>query len=82
MHVAIYRTRLDVNAVVHTHQPYGSVLAALNTPIPPLFDEVTLALGDIIEVAPYALSGSPELAANVATLLPNNANAYLIQNHG
>ncbi len=82
MHAVVYRERPDVNAVIHTHQLYGSVVAVLNAPIPALFDEVAFALGDTIEVAPYALSGSPELAANVASLLQNNANAYIIQNHG
>ncbi|HPC86800.1 MAG TPA: class II aldolase/adducin family protein [Smithellaceae bacterium] len=82
MHAAIYRERPDVNAVVHTHQLYGSVFAALGRPIPVLFDEVAFALGESVEVAPYALSGSAELASNVAGLLANHANAYLIQNHG
>lgn len=82
MHAAVYRERPDVNAVVHTHQLYGSVFAVLNQPIPALFDEVAFALGESVEVAPYALSGSPELAAGVAGKLKNNANAYIIQNHG
>lgn len=82
LHAAVYRERPDVYAVVHTHQIFGSVFAVLNLPIPALLDEVTFALGELIEVAPYALSGSPELAANVADLLKNNANAYIIQNHG
>lgn len=82
MHAAVYRERPDVNAVVHTHQLYGSIFAVLGLPIPVLFDEVSFALGESVEVAPYALSGSPELAANVASLLANNANAYIIQNHG
>ena len=82
MHAAIYRERPDVNAVVHTHQIYGSVFALLNLPIPALFDEVSLTLGESVEVVPYAVSGSKELAANVAGKLSNNANAYIIQNHG
>ncbi len=82
MHAAVYRERPDVNAVVHTHQLYGSIFAVLGEPIPVLFDEVSFALGESVEVAPYALSGSPELAANVAALLANHANAYIIQNHG
>lgn len=82
LHAAVYRGRPDVNAVIHTHQVYGSAFALLNLPIPPLLDEVTFALGESIEVVPYALSGSPELAANVAGKLGNNANAYIIQNHG
>jgi glutamate-1-semialdehyde 2,1-aminomutase len=82
LHSTIYQNRPDVNAVVHTHQIYGSVFAVLNTQIPALFDEVAFALGPMIEVVPYDLSGSPELANNVAGKLSNNANAYLIQNHG
>ncbi len=82
MHAAVYRGRPDVNAVVHTHQTYGSVFALLNEPVPSLLDEVSFTLGESIEVVPYALSGSTELAANVAGKLGNNANAYIIQNHG
>jgi len=82
MHGIIYRNRPDVNAVVHTHQIYGSVFAVLDTPIPALFDEVSFALGASVEIIPYAISGSPELAANVGSKLSNNANAYIIQNHG
>lgn len=82
MHSIIYRNRHDVGAVVHTHQIYGSVFGVINTPIPALFDEVSYALGPIIDVIPYAISGSQELAAHVGEKLSNNANAYIIQNHG
>ena len=33
MHLAVYRNRPDVNAVIHTHQPYASVFALINRPI-------------------------------------------------
>jgi ribulose-5-phosphate 4-epimerase/fuculose-1-phosphate aldolase len=82
MHSVIYQKRPEINAIVHTHQTYGSVFAILNMPIPILFDEVSWALGEKIEVVPYALSGSQELATNVGTKLSNKANAYIIQNHG
>ena len=82
MHSIIYRRRPDVQAIVHTHQIYGSVFALLDTPIPALFDEVAFSLGTAVEIIPYALSGSPDLARNVETKLSNNANAYIIQNHG
>ena len=54
----------------------------INTPIPALFDEVAFSLGQTVEIVPYALSGSPELVNNVAGKLSNNANAYILQNHG
>jgi len=82
MHSIIYRKRPDVNAIVHTHQTYGSVFGLINTPIPALFDEVAFSLGQMVEIVPYALSGSPDLVDNVAGKLSNNANAYILQNHG
>ncbi len=82
LHSIIYQKRPDVNAVVHTHQIYGSIFAVINTPIPALFDEVSFSLGQMIEIIPYALSGSADLANNVGEKLSNNANAYVIQNHG
>lgn len=82
MHLCAYRNRPDVGAVLHTHQHYVSVLSVLNLPIPPLFDEVTLYLGDPIEVVPYGLSGSPGLVANVESVVGNMMNAYVLQNHG
>lgn len=82
MHSIIYQRRPDVHAIVHTHQIYGSVFALINTPIPALLDEVSFSLGPKVEIIPYALSGSPELVNNVESMLSNNANAYILQNHG
>ncbi len=82
LHLRIYQSRPDVNAVVHTHQTCASVLAVTNTALPAMFDEVMVSIGELIEVIPYALSGSPELVDNVASKLGNLCNCYLMQNHG
>jgi L-ribulose-5-phosphate 4-epimerase len=82
MHVAIYRSRDDVRAVVHTHQAYASVLALINQPIPALFDEVALAIGETVDVIPYAFSGTPELVENVRRSVANRCNCFIMQNHG
>jgi L-fuculose-phosphate aldolase len=82
MHVATYKVRADVSAIIHTHQTFASTLSVLNQPIPPLFDEVTLAIGKSVEVVPYALSGTRELHDNVARKLANRCHCYIIQNHG
>jgi L-fuculose-phosphate aldolase len=82
MHVAAYKVRADVSAVIHTHQTFASALSILNQSIPPLFDEVTLAIGNTIDVVPYALSGSHELHDNVARKLANRCHCYILQNHG
>ncbi len=82
MHAAVYRAREDVAAIVHTHQPHASVLAVLNLPIPALFDEQVMGLGLVVDVVPYAVSGSAELHEHVAAAVANQCNAYLLQNHG
>jgi L-ribulose-5-phosphate 4-epimerase len=65
MHIGIYKNRTDVNAVVHTHQTYASILAVIDESIPPLFDEETKEFGPVVESIPYAISGSEELVQNV-----------------
>ncbi len=82
MHVAVYKNRPDANAIVHAHQTFASVFALIDQPIPPLFDEVLFNVGSIIDIIPYALSGSPELIANVTSKLGNRCNCYILQNHG
>jgi L-fuculose-phosphate aldolase len=82
LHVAVYKNRKDVNAVIHSHQIYASIFSVLNEPIPPLFDEVTAAIGSMVEVVPYGVSGSPQLLENVVGKLDNRNHCYLLQNHG
>lgn len=82
MHAGIYANRADVQAVIHTHQMYASVLALINQPIPALFDEITYEIGPEVAVIPYALSGTAALADNVASALQNGCRCYIIQNHG
>lgn len=82
LHLAVYENRPTVGAVLHTHQVYASIFAVLNQPIPPLFDEAVLALGPVIKVVPYALSGSKELVQNVTARLTDDCCCYLLQNHG
>ena len=82
LHLAVYKNRPAVNAVVHTHQIFASIFAVLHEPVPTLFDEVAFALGEVIDVVPYGLSGSAELAANVASKLGNGCKGYILKNHG
>lgn len=84
LHLSIYRNRPDVQAVVHTHQLYASILSVMNIekPIPAMFDEIAFAIGDEVAFIPYALSGTPELVSNVATAVTNKCRCYIIKNHG
>ena len=81
LHVAIYRARPDVHAVIHTHSVYSSVAAVAGLEIPPVIDEMTITLGGPIKVSKYAFPGTQELADSVCAAL-GERKAALIRNHG
>ena len=81
MHVAIYRARPDVWAVIHTHAVYSSVAAVAGLAIPPIVDEMAVTLGGAIEVSDYGFPGTMELADSVRDAL-GERNAALMRNHG
>ncbi|GAA0226171.1 aminotransferase class III-fold pyridoxal phosphate-dependent enzyme [Cryptosporangium japonicum] len=82
MHANIYRERPDVNAIVHTHQPYASALAFLRKEIPALTDEQVRFLGRKVAIIPYAPSGTSFLAKKVQKQVTSGDNAFIIANHG
>lgn len=81
MHLAVYRAREDVRAVVHAHPTTASAFAALGRPIDTtLTAESWLLLGRPVK-APYALMGSAALAEGVAQAV-RSGDAVLMENHG
>ncbi len=81
LHMAIYRARKDIAAVVHTHSPYASAVSATGKSIPPILDEMVLYTGGVIETAEYGFPGSEELAV-AATRALGDKKAVLMKNHG
>lgn len=81
LHSAIYQARDDVNAIVHTHAVYSTVVSVLRIGIPPIIEEMVPFLGGEMEVAEYAPAGSRQLAENVTAALCDKA-AVLLANHG
>jgi L-ribulose-5-phosphate 4-epimerase len=82
MHANVYRERPDVNAIVHTHQPYASALAFLRKEIPALTDEQVRFLGRRVAIVDYAPSGTGFLAKKVQKKVAGGDNAFIIANHG
>lgn len=85
MHLAIYRARPDVNAIVHAHPPVATSFTAMDKEINcTLIAEARAILG-IPVMAPYALMGTKELASVVAAAASDRqhlTNVILLQNHG
>lgn len=81
MHVAVYRARPDVGAVIHTHPEYATAAAVAGLEIPPVVDEMVVTIGGAIRVSEYGFPGSQELADRVCAAL-GDRNAALVRNHG
>lgn len=81
MHLALYRYRRDINAIVHAHPLYASAFAAARKRIEPILEELVLYLGGPVEVADYAPPGTEELAEKVLEAL-GDRSAVLLANHG
>jgi L-fuculose-phosphate aldolase len=80
-HLATYRARPDVGAIVHAHSLHATVLACARRAIPAFHYMVAIAGGDDIPLVPYATFGSDELARHVVAGLTHR-NACLMANHG
>ncbi|MCD6108735.1 MAG: class II aldolase/adducin family protein [Thermoplasmata archaeon] len=80
-HLAIYRRRGDVNAVIHIHSQYTLAVSAVSDFVPVFLDEIFSHIGGDLQVSRYALPGSAELAKNVIEAL-GDRNAALLSNHG
>lgn len=83
LHLAIYRQRPDVGAVVHTHSMFATTFAVLGEPVPPAHYLLARAGSDWlpVPVARYARYGSQQLAENCVRTLAAG-NAVLLANHG
>ncbi len=81
LHIAVYKARPDVRAVVHTHSVYASALAIAGVGIPAVLEEEVALLGGEIKVAKYGPSGTEELARNAVRAL-GDRNAVILANHG
>lgn len=81
MHVAIYGTRGDVHAVVHTHNPTVVALYMTGRRLESPLTEAQYYLGGDPVLVPYAEPGTWDLARAVAEAL-RRSNVAVLDRHG
>ena len=81
LHLGIYKEREDVDAIIHSHGMYSTILGTLNLSLPPIMEELVPYLGGEILCSDYGEAGSEELADNVKVSLEER-NAVILANHG
>jgi len=61
LHCEIYRTRKEIQAVIHTHQMNASTVAAAQREVPPILDDMAQIIGPTVRVAEYALPSTKKI---------------------
>jgi L-fuculose-phosphate aldolase len=81
LHLAVYKNRPDVNAVVHCHPPHATAFAVAHEPIPKcVLPEVEVFLGEV-PIAKYATPGDQRLPNTIVPYV-KDCNTILLANHG
>ncbi len=81
MHTAIYKTRKDVQAVVHTHAPTATAFGIAGIDILPLQIEMFILLPKGVPILPFESPGSKKLAEAVQDKIAEY-DALILENHG
>jgi L-fuculose-phosphate aldolase len=81
-HLAFYRARPEINAVIHTHPVYCTALAVKGLKVQPgLTPEGLLVLGREVPMVPYATPGTDDLAKALSDAL-RTSDSFLLEKHG
>jgi L-fuculose-phosphate aldolase len=81
LHLAVYKARADVNAVVHCHPPHATAFAVAQEPIPKcILPEVEVFLGEV-PMARYETPGTQKFAETITPYL-KDCNTIILANHG
>jgi len=80
-HQALLRSRPDLNAVVHSHAPFSTILAIARRPIPAIHYMMAAFGGPDIRCSGYACYGTAALATEVVTAMEGRRGC-LLANHG
>ena len=81
MHLACYRSRKDVGAVVHTHPAFATVLGIADVSVKPFSYEMAVNLKSHIAKINYVQVGTSRLGQAVGRTIRRH-NAILLKNHG
>lgn len=81
LHAAIYKSRPEVQAIVHAHPDHCVALSCARESVPAFHYMVAGFGGDDIRCSSYAAFGSPELA-DVTVEALRDRTACLLANHG
>lgn len=81
MHLAFYRQRDEVQAVIHAHPPVATAFACAGRALDELLSQEAAMILGPVPLAPYATTGTDEVADSLRPFIPAY-DAMLLANHG
>lgn len=83
MHLALYRLRPDIKAIVHTHSPFATAWAVNGRAIRGNLAEVYMFFGGEVPICGYGTPGSDAVFEDFGRFFVNeDKDAALLANHG
>ncbi|MDD4956962.1 MAG: class II aldolase/adducin family protein [Candidatus Omnitrophica bacterium] len=82
LHIACYRTRTDIGAVMHVHDPFMVSVAEKVALIGDISYEFECVIGGNVPRIEYIKPGTGALAEAVSNKISKGANAVLLRKHG
>lgn len=80
-HKAILRAKPELNAVIHTHSTFATIVSIAREPIPACHYMVAAFGGNTVPCASYATFGTRELSLSILEAMKDRS-ACLLANHG
>jgi len=80
LHVYTMLARNDINAIIHSHAQYSTILSIARMPLAAVVDEIIPFIGGC-EIAEYGMAGSKDIANKAVQALGKNYAVFL-PNHG
>ena len=82
VHLAHYRRRPDVNAIVHTESPWANMFGAVGKTIDPVLLNMVLYAKGAVRIMPFEFSTNTDFGELSAALMGDDTNAVVWGNHG
>jgi L-ribulose-5-phosphate 4-epimerase len=82
MHTMIMRQFDHIDAIVHTHSHYATVVSTIRASLPPILTETCVVVGGRIPVTRYGLTALDDIGQSVVEMMTPASRAVIMRNHG
>jgi L-ribulose-5-phosphate 4-epimerase len=82
MHTMIMRQFDHVDAIVHTHSHYATVVSTIRPYLPPVLTETCVVVGGRVPVTRYGLTALDDIGQSVVEVMTPASRAVIMRNHG